>query len=73
MKHYNTIEKSQIMFGDNMKLMDKLPAYSFSLIITDPPYLFSKHCGKEESVKDGRKKSIIRLFMTMGTIRGCAE
>ena len=56
MKHYNTIEKSQIMFGDNMKLMDKLPAYSFSLIITDPPYLFSKHCGKEESVKDGRKK-----------------
>ena len=44
------------MFGDNMKLMDKLPAYSFSLIITDPPYLFSKHCGKEESVKDGRKK-----------------
>lgn len=56
MKHYNTIEENKLMFGDNLKLMDKLPAFSFSLIVTDPPYLFSKHSGKEEAAGEGKKK-----------------
>lgn len=56
MKHYNTIEENKLMFGDNLKLMDKLPAFSFSLIVTDPPYLFSKHSGKEEAAGEGKRR-----------------
>lgn len=47
MKHYNTIEKSEVFFGDNLEVMDDLPAYSVSLILTDPPYNFTKsNCTK---------------------------
>ena len=47
MKYYNTIEKSQLYFGDNLEVMDDLPAYSIDLIVTDPPYNFTKaNCTK---------------------------
>lgn len=47
MKHYNTIEKSQLIYGDNLEAMDDLPAYSIDLIVTDPPYNFTKaNCTK---------------------------
>lgn len=46
MRHINTIDESKLYFGDNLDVMDELPAYSIDLIITDPPYCFSKHNGK---------------------------
>lgn len=47
MKFYNTIEKSALYFGDNLEVMDDLPAYSIDLIVTDPPYNFTKaNCTK---------------------------
>ena len=42
MKYFNTIEKSQLYYGDNLEVMDDLPAYSIDLIVTDPPYNFTK-------------------------------
>lgn len=47
MKYFNTIEKSQLYYGDNLEVMDDLPAYSIDLIVTDPPYNFTKaNCTK---------------------------
>lgn len=46
MRIFNDIKKSELIFGDNLQVMDELPAYAFSLILTDPPYLFTKHRGK---------------------------
>jgi DNA modification methylase len=47
MKHYNTIEESHLYFGNNLEVMDDLPAYSIDLIVTDPPYNFTKaNCTK---------------------------
>ena len=47
MKFYNTIEKSALYHGDNLVVMDDLPAYSIDLIVTDPPYNFTKaNCTK---------------------------
>lgn len=56
MRILNDVEESKLYFGDNLTVMDELPAYAFSLILTDPPYLFDKHNGKEEAPADGRKK-----------------
>lgn len=57
MKHYNTIEESQLYFGDNLEVMDDLPAYSIDLIVTDPPYNFTKaRCTK--MYKETSKKLI---------------
>ena len=56
MRIFNDIEKSQLIFGDNLSVMDELPAYAFSLILTDPPYLFNKHAGKETAPSEGKKK-----------------
>lgn len=42
MKFYNTINESKLYFGDNLEVMDELPAYSIDLIVTDPPYNFTK-------------------------------
>ena len=47
MKYFNTIEKSQLFYGNNIEVMDDLPAYSIDLIVTDPPYNFTKaNCTK---------------------------
>lgn len=51
MKAYNDIEESKIILGDCLRVMDELPAYAFSLILTDPPYLFTKRHGKDETQK----------------------
>lgn len=56
MRIFNEIEKSQLIFGNNLQIMDELPAYAFSLILTDPPYLFTKHSGKETAPSEGKKK-----------------
>ena len=67
MKHFNTIEKSQLYYGDNLEVMDDLPAYSIDLIVTDPPYNFTKaNCTK--MYKETSKK----LMSTMMTIRKSA-
>lgn len=42
MKVCNTISESRVILGDCLEVMGELPAYSFSLIVTDPPYLFTK-------------------------------
>ena len=47
MKFYNTIEESHLYYGNNLEVMDDLPAYSIDLIVTDPPYNFTKaNCTK---------------------------
>ena len=46
MRYINTINESRLILGDNLEVMDELPAYSIDLIVTDPPYCFSKHNGK---------------------------
>lgn len=42
MRYINKIEKSQLYFGDNKEVMDKLPAYCCHLLVADPPYRFTK-------------------------------
>lgn len=42
MKYNNDIENSEIIFGDNLAVMADLPVGSVSLIVTDPPYKFTK-------------------------------
>lgn len=47
MRYINTIKESRLIFGDNLQVMDDLPAYSVDLIVTDPPYCFTKaNCTK---------------------------
>lgn len=61
MKKYNTITESKIIWGDCLEVMDRLPAYAFSLILTDPPYLFTKKNGKDVT-GEGRRFSRSPLY-----------
>lgn len=55
MKYYNYIDESKLYYGNNLEVMDDLPAYSIDLIVTDPPYNFTKaNCTK--MYKDTSKK-----------------
>ena len=42
MKYINTISESRLYHADNNDVLCNLPAYSFSVMITDPPYNFTK-------------------------------
>lgn len=57
MKFYNTIDESKLYFGENLEVMDDLPAYSIDLIVTDPPYNFTK-AKSTKMYKDTSKKLI---------------
>lgn len=54
MRRENTITESRIIQGDCLCVMDELPAYAFSLILTDPPYLFTKYNGEEGAQRGGK-------------------
>lgn len=57
MKYYNTISESVLYHGENEDILCNLPAYSFSVMITDPPYNFTKsNCRK--MYKETSKKLI---------------
>lgn len=62
MRHLNTIEESRLYFGNNLEVMDELPAYSIDLIVTDPPYCFSKHNGKLERGENEKCHSKTSLY-----------
>lgn len=53
MRKQNAIAESRCIFGDCLVEMEELPAYSFDLVLTDPPYLFTKNNG--EAATKGRK------------------
>lgn len=57
MRRLNTIAKSEILLGDCLTVMDELPAYAFRLIVTDPPYLFTKKNGTDEGTQSSRFSS----------------
>ena len=80
MKFYNTIEQSALFYGDNLEVMDDLPAYSIDLIVTDPPYNFTKaNCTKmyKETSKKLMSKSGLnmtpRLMKKMNAYIFCSE
>lgn len=62
MRHINTIKESRLILGDNLEVMDELPAYSIDLIVTDPPYCFSKHNGKLERGENEKCHSKTALY-----------
>lgn len=62
MKVLNTIKESRLILGDNLQVMDELPAYSIDLIVTDPPYCFSKHNGKLERGENEKCHSSTSLY-----------
>ena len=62
MRHINTIRESRLVLGDNLQVMDELPAYSIDLIVTDPPYCFSKHNGKMERGENEKCHSSTSLY-----------
>lgn len=62
MRYINTIKESRLIFGDNLQVMDDLPAYSIDLIVTDPPYCFSKHNGKFERGENEKCHSNTSLY-----------
>ena len=55
MRVFNEVD-SKLILGDCVQVMDELPAYAFSLIVTDPPYLFTKHQGKLQPSAEGKKR-----------------
>ena len=59
MKYYNKITESRIYNDNNEDILCGLPAYSFTVMITDPPYNFTKsNCRK--TYKEGSKKLIAK-------------
>lgn len=57
MKYYNKIKESRIYNEDNADVLCNLPAYSFTVMVTDPPYNFTKsNCRK--MYKEGSKKLV---------------
>lgn len=59
MKYYNKITESRIYNENNEDVLCGLPAYSFTVMITDPPYNFTKsNCRK--TYKEGSKKLIAK-------------
>lgn len=59
MKYYNKITESKLYNENNEDVLCNLPAYSFSVMITDPPYNFTKsNCRK--MYKEGSKKLIAK-------------
>lgn len=57
MRVCNTISESRVILGDCLEVMDELPAYSFRLIVTDPPYLFTKKRGNDGGTHSKRFSS----------------
>lgn len=57
MKYMNTISESRLYHADNSDILCNLPAYSFSVLITDPPYNFTKSV-TQKVYKDSSKKLI---------------
>ena len=59
MKYYNKITESNIYYGNNEDILCNLPAYSFSVMVTDPPYNFTKsNCRK--MYKESSKKLVAK-------------
>lgn len=57
MKYYNKIEESALYHAENSDVLCNLPAYSFKVMITDPPYNFTKsNCRK--MYKENSKKLV---------------
>lgn len=47
MKYLNTITESKLYHADNADVLCNLPAYAFSVMITDPPYNFTKSASQK--------------------------
>lgn len=59
MKYYNKITESVLYHAENEDILCNLPAYSFSVMITDPPYNFTKsNCRK--MYKEGSKRLVAK-------------
>lgn len=71
MKHINTIKESRLIFGNNLEVMDDLPAYSIDLIVTDPPYCFSKHNGKLKRGENEKCHSSTALYDYNDSMGNC--
>ena len=57
MKYYNKIEESALYHAENSVVLSNLPAYSITVVVTDPPYNFTKsNCRK--MYKETSKKLI---------------
>jgi len=55
MKYYNKIEESALYHAENSDVLCNLPAYSFKVMVTDPPYNFTKSKSRK-MYKEGSKK-----------------
>lgn len=57
MNFTNTIEESKLYHADNRDVLCNLPAHSFSVLITDPPYNFTKSV-TQKTYKETSKRTI---------------
>lgn len=63
MKAVNKIHGSMVYHGDNISVMDySLPANSIDLVVTDPPYLFTKNKNTDEQKARSRKLTKTPLY-----------